>query len=65
MGVRKYTKEVINEGRRIRWPKREQLIPVFGVVLLIASIAGILLLLFDVGSHQLLEMIKESFKDIV
>lgn len=65
MGVRKYTKEVIDEGRRIRWPKREQLIPVFGVVLLVASIAGILLLLFDVGSHELLQMIRDSFQDIL
>ena len=64
MGARKYVKEVIAEGRRVRWPKREQVLPVFGVVLLIAAIAGILLLLFDVGVNRLLEMIKDAFASV-
>lgn len=64
MGVRKYTSEVVNEGRRVRWPKREQILPVFGVVLLICAIAGILLLLFDIGALNLLEMLKDSFESL-
>ena len=64
MGAVKYVKEVVAEGRRVRWPRREQVLPVFGVVLLIAAIAGILLLLFDVGANQLLDMIKDAFESL-
>ena len=64
MGASKYVKEVVAEGRRVRWPKREQVLPVFGVVLLIAAIAGILLLIFDVGTNQLLKMIRDSFESL-
>ena len=65
MGVRKYTSEVIAEGKRVRWPTREQIIPVFGAVLLIASIAGILLLIFDMGAVELLKTIKDAFAKLV
>jgi len=64
MGLKKYTKEVVAEGRRVRWPKREEVLPVFGIVLLIATIAGILLLIFDVGATRLLKMIRDAFESL-
>ena len=64
MGASKYVKEVVAEGRRVRWPKRDQVLPVFGIVLLIIAIAGILLLIFDVGANRLLDMIREAFQSL-
>lgn len=65
MGIRKYTKEVINEGRRVRWPKKEQILPIFGAVLLIGAIAGILLLVFDLGAAKILQTIKDAFEGAI
>ena len=39
-GPVKYTKEVIREGKRVRWPKRDQLIPAIIAVVVIAAAVG-------------------------
>ena len=39
MGVKKFTSEVIKEGKRVRWPKRDVLVPAFIVVVIIFCIA--------------------------
>ncbi|MCX5775285.1 MAG: preprotein translocase subunit SecE [Firmicutes bacterium] len=43
MSLRKYASEVIREGKRVRWPKREDLLPAIFVVVLIAAFAAIVL----------------------
>ena len=57
----KYVKEVVKEGRRVRWPKREQLIPTIIVVLAIAAFAAIFLVLEDLTAAELIKQLKNAF----
>ncbi len=64
MGVRKYFKEVAREGRRVRWPNREQLLPALGVVLLIAIFTALFLMLEDLASGTLIQQLHNAFSSI-
>lgn len=61
MTPKKYVKEVIKEGKRIRWPKRDVLIPTIIVVVLIAGIAALFLSLEDLAAGRLIQMLKDAF----
>lgn len=61
MGPVKYTKEVIKEGKRIRWPKREELIPAIIVVVVIAVFAAIFLSLEDLTAASLISQLRQAF----
>ena len=52
MGVKKYAAEVVKEGKRVRWPKREELLPTIIVVVAIAAFAAIFLSLEDWASDN-------------
>ena len=62
MGVKKFTSEVIKEGKRVRWPKRDVLIPSVITVLVISIFAGLILLLEDYAGNTLIEIIKQAFQ---
>lgn len=64
MSIKKYVGEVIREGKRVRWPKREELLPAIFVVVLIASFAAIILSLEDVGVGKLLGVLENVFKSL-
>ena len=57
----KYTKEVVKEGKRVRWPKREVLLPTLVVVLCIAAFAAILLSLEDLTAGSLIQQLRNAF----
>ena len=61
MGVRKYTGEVIREGKRVRWPKREELVPAIIVVVVIAVLAALILYVEDLAGHRLIQILKDTF----
>ena len=61
-GPVKYMKEVVKEGKRIRWPKRDQLIPAIVVVIAIAAFAAIFLSLEDLTAGTLIEQLKKAFE---
>ena len=61
MSPKKYMQEVVREGKRIRWPKRDTLIPTIIVVIVIAGIAALFLSIEDLGAAQLIKMLKEAF----
>ena len=61
MTPKKYVTEVVKEGKRIRWPKREVLIPTIIVVIIIAGIAAIFLSLEDLAAGRLIQMLKDAF----
>ena len=61
MTPKKYVKEVVKEGKRIRWPKRDQLIPAIVVVIAIAAFAAIFLSLEDLTAGTLIEQLKKAF----
>jgi preprotein translocase SecE subunit len=58
----KYVKEVVKEGRRVRWPTREQLWPTIGVVIAIAVFAAIFLALEDLTAINIINQLKAAFK---
>ncbi|MCQ3035062.1 MAG: preprotein translocase subunit SecE [Bacilli bacterium] len=62
MGVRKYASEVVKEGKRVRWPKREEFIPALVAVLVVCIVAALFLSLEDWAAGSLIQQIKELFK---
>lgn len=62
MGVKKYASEVVKEGKRVRWPKREEFIPALVAVLVVCIVAAIFLSLEDWAAGSLIAQIKELFK---
>ena len=64
MGVKSYAKGVIKEGKRVRWPKRDVLIPSIIVVIIIATVAGLLLFAEDAAGAKLIGLLKDAFKSM-
>ena len=64
MGVKSYAKGVVKEAKRVRWPKRETLIPSIIVVIIIAGITGLLLFGEDVAGKRLIDILSDAFKNI-
>ena len=62
MGLKKFATGVIKEGKRVRWPKREVLIPSIIVVIIIAGVTGLLLFGEDVAGRRLIEILSDAFK---
>ena len=61
MTPKKYVSDVIKEGKRIRWPKRDVLIPTIIVGILIAGIAALFLSLEDLAAGRLIQILKDAF----
>jgi preprotein translocase SecE subunit len=61
MAIKKYVGEVVKEGKRVRWPKREDLIPSIIVVVAIATFAALMLSLEDLAVGRLLAALEEAF----
>ena len=61
MGVKKFTQDVVKEGKRVRWPKREVLIPAILVVVVIAAVTGLLLMGEDALGKSLIDVLKDTF----
>jgi preprotein translocase SecE subunit len=62
MGLKKYAGEVIKEGKRVRWPKREVILPLIFVVLVITAFAAAVLLLEDMAVARLLGALEKAFE---
>ena len=61
MGPIKYTREVVKEGRRIRWPKREDLVKTVIVVVVIAAFAALFLSLEDWAAGSMITQLRNAF----
>ncbi len=61
MTPKKYVKEVIKEGKRIRWPKRDVLIPTIIVVVIITGIAALFLSVEDLAAARIIQILKDTF----
>lgn len=61
MGLKKFAAGVIKEGKRIRWPKKEELVPAIIVVVLIAAITGMILFGEDIAGKKLIDILKDAF----
>ena len=64
MGLKKYFGGVVKEGKRVRWPKREVLIPSIIVVVIIAAVTGLLLFAEDLAGKKLIDILSDAFKGI-
>lgn len=64
MGLKKYVTDVAKEGKRVRWPKREVLLPAILTVVVVMVFFGIMLLLEDWAGNSLLEIIKNAFANL-
>ena len=62
MGAIKYTKEVVKEGKRVRWPKKERFFPVLISALIICVFTALLLMLMDLAAGTLRERLTELFQ---
>lgn len=62
MWAAKYTREVIKEGRRVRWPKGDDFWPTFAVVIIISIFAALVLFLEDNAAKILLDAVSNVFK---
>ena len=61
MGAKSYAKGVVKEGKRVRWPKRDVLIPSIIVVVVIAVFTGLLLFGEDAAGNKLIQILKDAF----
>ena len=64
MGLRKYAVGVAKEAKRVRWPKREVLIPSIIVVIIIAALTGLLLFAEDLAGKKLIDILSDAFSGI-
>ena len=64
MGVKKYTQEVIKEGKRVRWPKKEVFFPALITVIVICVFAALVLSLEDFLAGSIINTIKDWFSSI-
>lgn len=64
MGLKKLISGVIKEGKRVRWPKREVLIPSIIVVVVIATLTGLLLFAEDLAGNKLIEILTDAFSSM-
>lgn len=64
MGLKKFAGGVIKEGKRVRWPKKEVLIPSIIVVVIISVVVGLLLFAEDLAGKKLIDILAEAFAGI-
>lgn len=57
----RYMKEVVREGKRVRWPKRDVLWKTIAVVVVISLFAAIFLSLEDLAGAKIIEQLKAAF----
>ncbi len=57
----KYVKDVVKEAKRVRWPKREQLLTAIVVVVVISAFAAIFLALEDLTAASMISQLKSAF----
>jgi preprotein translocase SecE subunit len=64
MGVKKYTQEVIKEGKRVRWPKKEVFFPALITVIVICVFAALVLSLEDFVAGSIINTIRGWFSSM-
>ncbi|HBF68833.1 MAG TPA: preprotein translocase subunit SecE [Firmicutes bacterium] len=64
MGVKKYTSEVIKEGKRVRWPKKEKFFPVLISVIIICAFTALILSVEDWAAGTLIGQLKDLFSGL-
>jgi len=61
MGAKKYISDVVKEGKRVRWPKREELIPAIIVVVIVSIFFALILYVEDLAGNKIIDILKDAF----
>ena len=61
MGAKKYISDVVKEGKRVRWPKREELIPAIIVVVIVSVFFALILYVEDLAGNKIIDILKDAF----
>lgn len=61
MDPKKYAQEVVKEGKRVRWPKREQFIPALVAAVVICVFCALVLSFWDWIAGTLIQQLKNVF----
>ena len=64
MGLGKFAKGVVKEGKRVRWPKRDVLVPSIIVVVVISVVVGLLLFAEDLAGKKLIDILADAFSGL-
>lgn len=64
MGLKKYTGEVIKEGKRVRWPKRSELFSLILTVLFVVIFAAVVLTVEDLAASSMLGALEDVFESM-
>lgn len=64
MGLKSFASGVVKEGNRVRWPKRDVLLPTIIVVVVISVFTGLMLFAEDWAGKSLLEILKNAFSSM-
>lgn len=59
-----YFKGVGREAKRVRWPKKDELLPAIAVVLCVMIFAAVFIYLEDYAANMIINQLKEAFKNI-
>lgn len=62
VGPIQYTRQVVKEAKRVRWPKSRILVATIITVVVIAVLFALILSLEDLAAGTLLNQLKEVFK---
>jgi preprotein translocase SecE subunit len=60
-GPVKYMKEVVREGKRVRWPKKDKFWSTVAVVVIISVFAALILALEDLAAARIIDLLKQAF----
>lgn len=60
-GPVQYTRQVVKEAKRVRWPKKDVLIPTILVVVVISVFFALILSLEDLAAGTLLQQLRNAF----
>jgi len=61
MGAKKYVQEVVKEGKRVRWPKKDVFVPALITTIVICVFCALILSIEDLASGSLIGELKEIF----
>lgn len=64
MGLKKFSGEVVKEGKRVRWPKREVLFASVLTVIIIGAFFALMLSLEDLAGNKLIDILRDAFSII-
>ena len=64
MKIGRFIGGVIKEGKRVRWPKKDVLIPSIIVVVIIAAVVGLLLFAEDLAGKKLIDILTDAFSSM-